>query len=94
MDNKIFLSINRDIKNKNDLMQRYKQAIDRISQFKPFMIGDRMLENYYKFCVEGNIDVDEFMRLFNINEEKNSFVTRANKVIEESKKNLFSESWK
>ncbi len=89
MDNKIFLSINRDIKNKNDLMQRYKQAIDRISQFKPFMIGDRMLENYYKFCVEGNIDVDEFMRLFNINEEKNSFVTRANKVIEESKKTYF-----
>ncbi len=73
MDNKIFLSINRDIKNKNDLMQRYKQAIDRISQFKPFMIGDRMLENYYKFCVEGNIDVDEFMRLFNINEEKKLF---------------------
>lgn len=90
MDNKIFLGINRDIKNKNDLMQRYKQAIDRISQFKPFMIGDRMLENYYKFCVEENIiDVDEFMRLFNINEEKNSFVTRANKVIEESKKTYF-----
>ena len=74
------LMINSDIKSADDLLKKYDNEVERCAKFSYSFIEDRLVANYFKFCVDEDIDVDEYLEMFNISEPKEQFVARAQKV--------------
>lgn len=85
------LFINKNIKNLNDLEKLYQRAINKVSNFSPTVIDNKLIRLYYQFCIQQDIDIDEFMRMLSINEEKQSFLARAQKTIEQCRKAYLKE---
>lgn len=83
MENYVFLNIDEKT-NLDEIIDLYKKAIMRQYDFKYTYINDRLVVLYYKFCVNDDLSVDDFLNNFNI-ENKDEFLTKANKIIDESK---------
>lgn len=81
----MFLGINSDIKNLEELEERYQKNLKRYPSFSAIDIRDHLINIYYRCCIEEDMSVDDFMNCFKIKGDKDEFVDRATKIIEESK---------
>ena len=85
------ISLNEKIKSLRDLEIKYQQVFEMLPNFQPYMIKDKLTKFYYECCIKQDADLDIFMKAFNINEEKQSFLARVQKTIEQCKKDYFKE---
>ena len=77
----MFLGINSDIKNLEELEERYQKNLKRCPSFSAINIRDHLINIYYKCCIEEDMSVDEFMNYFKVKEDKDKFVERATNAI-------------
>lgn len=91
MEELMLMTINEDIKNLDDLQNRYMQAINNMSPFQSHMIKDPVAAWYYDFCVKSNdYSVDEIIKMLDIKEDKQIFLERMEKVIQEAQNAHFA----
>ena len=86
-----FLTINSGVKSIDDLLKKYDNAVERCSKFSYSLIEDRLIANYFKFCVDGDIAVDDYLEMFKVSEPKEQFISRAQEVLTEAKSKYFAE---
>ena len=86
-----FLMINSDVKSIDDLLKKYYNAVERCSKFSYSLIEDRLVANYFKFCVGGDIAVDDYLEMVKVSEPKEQFISRAQEVLTETKSKYFAE---